>query len=219
MKLIRTLFAFLILAPLATTLLNAEAFDLDKFLSDMEKSEKTVNSVSFDYTHELIFTLTNETQSSAGEAVFLKPDNIYVKQLKPVAQTIITNGSKVWIFTPGYNQVIQDSWKKWAKSALVPASLVNMGQNWKELRQKYTFSYLATDGQNQVLLLTGKRDDSWKLKLWVDSASFVVDKMILSGENVSITTLASNYKINDPEVDKAIFDFKPPKGVEIMKMP
>jgi len=218
MKFTKTLLTFLILS-IAAALLDADTFNLDKFLSDMEKSEKTVNSVSFGYTQEITFTLTNEKQDSAGEAVFLKPDNIRVKQLKPVQQTIITNGSKVWIFTPEYNQVIQDSWSKWTKNALIPESLVNMGQNWKELRQKYTFTYLAQEGQNQVLLLTGKADGSWKLKIWVDATTFVVNKMILSGENVAVTTLAFDYKFNDPAIDKALFDFKPPKGVEIMKMP
>jgi outer membrane lipoprotein-sorting protein len=43
--------------------------------------------------------------------------------------------------------------------------------------------------------------------------------MILNGENVSITTVAGGYRINDPGINKTLFDFKAPKGVEIMKMP
>jgi len=55
-------------------------------------------------------------------------------------------------------------------------------------------------------------------KFWVEAKTFVIEKMILTGENILITTYAYDYKLNPP-VDKKLFDFKPPKGVEIMKMP
>ena len=42
------------------------------------------------------------------------PDSIRIRQKNPVDQTIVTNGKKVWVYTPSYNQVIVDSWKKWA---------------------------------------------------------------------------------------------------------
>lgn len=199
-------------------LLAADAFNLDKFLADMENAEKSITSVSFDYHQEISFSLTREKQLNSGSALFQKPSGVKITQSKPIQQTIISDGSKVWVYTPEYGQVIQDSWKKWTKNSLVPDSLVNMGQNWKDLKKRYVFAYAGKEQAGTVLVLAPREKDVWKIKLWIDPETFVVNRMTLNGENVTITTFAYNYKLNPP-VEKDAFKFKPPKGVEVMKMP
>jgi outer membrane lipoprotein carrier protein len=208
----------LCLALLTAPVFGAGAFELDKFLTDMENAEKNITSVMFDYNQEINFTLTKEKQLNSGQAVFLKPSGVSITQTKPIKQTIISDGTKVWIYTPEYGQVIQDNWKKWTKNSLVPDSLVNMGQNWKDMRKKYTFTYIGSEDAGTVLTLTPKVKDLWKIKLWIDPKTFVVNRMTLTAENVAITTYAYNYQLNKP-LDKNMFKFKPPKGAEVMKMP
>ncbi|MFH1368779.1 MAG: outer membrane lipoprotein carrier protein LolA [Elusimicrobiota bacterium] len=195
----------------------AEDFDLDKFLLDMENSEKTLENVKFDYTQEISFPLTGEKQISNGQVIFAKPSNIYIKQLKPLEQIIVSDGKKVWIYTPDYNQVITDNWKKWTKNSMIPDSLLNMKQNWTELKEKYSFAYADSEPDSRILLLTPKKKDIWKIKFWVNSKTYIVNKLILYAENISVATTSYNYKINT-EIDKNIFKFKPPKGAEVLKM-
>lgn len=199
-------------------LFAAETFDLGKFLLDIENSDKAIENIGFDYSQEISFTLTKEKQTSAGQVSFMKPAGIYIKQLKPIEQTIISDGKKVWIYTPGYNQVISDNWKKWTKNSLIPDSLLNMNQNWPELKKNYTFSYAGTEGPDRILLLTPAKKGGWKITFWINSTNYSISKLILAAENIMITTRSYNYRINNTAMDKKIFKFSPPKGAEILKM-
>lgn len=210
------LFPAMLLAPVLVS--AAETFDLGRFLLAMEQSEKKVENISFDFTQEINFTLTGEKQSSSGQVSFMKPANILVKQLKPLEQSIISDGKKVWIYTPGYNQAISDDWKKWTKNSMIPDSLLNMNQNWAQLKKNYTFSYAGEEGKDRILLLTPGKKGGWKISFWVNSEDYSVSRMILAAENIQITTYSFNYKINNTAMDKKMFKFNPPKGAEVLKM-
>ena len=208
----------LIILMFPALLLAAETFDLGKFLLDMENSEKAIQNISFDFSQEIVFTLTKEKQTSAGQVSFMKPGNIYVKQTKPIEQVIVSDGKKVWIYTPGYNQVISDNWKKWTKNSMIPDSLLNMNQNWPELKKNYIFSYAGMEGKDRILLLTPAKKGGWKISFWINEDNFSISRLLLSADNIRITTYSYNYKINNSAMDKKLFKFSPPKGAEILKM-
>src|SRR3989339_318446 len=115
------------------------AATLEEVMALIEKADEATNTFQFEFKQEISYLLTNETQANTGEVSFSKPHSLYLKQNKPVEQVIIANGKKVWIYTPGYKQVVEDTWKKWMNNSMVPASLINFGKGWGELKKKYTF--------------------------------------------------------------------------------
>jgi len=199
---------------------GAEEASLDTILVKMEQAEQKIEAVQFDYQQDINYTLTGEKQTNSGQVIFQKPNNLYIKQLNPVPQMIIANGKKVWVYTPSYNQVATDSWQRWMKSSLVPASLLNLGQNWAEMKKNYAFTSLGTEGEDYLLLLSPKKKgaDDWKMKLWIDSKEFIPHKASLLGGNISITTETKNYKVN-PQIDKNMFNFRPPPRTEVINIP
>jgi outer membrane lipoprotein carrier protein len=203
---------------IAATAARGATASVEDILARMEKSEAGIQAVRFAFTQEIAYTVTKEKQTNSGEAVFQKPANIRVCQKSPLEQIITTNGKKVWIYTPAYRQVLVDSWKKWAASSLVPASLLNVGQNYKELKEKYTFSLAGTEGKDYVLLLTPRTKEAWRLKLWIDSDTLVPAKAVLFGDTVTVTTETIQYKINPP-LEKGLFTFSAPAGVEVLNVP
>lgn len=214
MKFIRTTILIL-LAACAHAL--AEDFNVNTFLAEMEKAENSVKNVKFDFNQEIAFTLSGEKQFSSGQVAFMKPAGIWIKQSKPIEQTIISDGKKVWIYTPEYNQVISDDWKKWSKNSMIPDSLLNVNQDLKSYKGKYVFSNGGLDGDKRLLLLTPVKKEAWTIKFWINTKDYSITKLVLSGENLSVTTVISNYKANT-DMDKNLFRFNPPKGVEIMRM-
>jgi len=198
--------------------LRAAEPTVDDIMARMEKAEANIQAVSFEFTQEIAYTVTREKQKNAGEVIFQKPANLYVKQKNPLEQIIISNGKKVWIYTPSYRQVLVDNWKKWMGSSLAPASLLNFGQNYRDLKSKYIFSFVGTEQGKYVLLLTPRSKEVWQLKLWIDADLLFPAKAALFGDSVTITTETLNYRLNPP-IDKKLFIFQAPSGVDVLNVP
>ena len=190
---------------------------LDEITAKMEEADRNVNSLNFEFTQEIVYNLTNEKQVASGKVSFMKPEYVRITENAPLEQEIIANGSKVWIYTPKYRQVIVDSWKKWAKDSMIPESLFNFGKSWKELKNKYVISYEGQDGDRYVLLFKPAGGQSLQMRFWVESGSFIPVKVVITGENVTIRTEIVAKTIN-PKIDKALFNFKAPPGIEVMNL-
>lgn len=203
---------------LQATVLFCEDMTMDNLLLKMEAAEKNIENMQFDFNQDLIYNLTNEKQSNKGQIIFKKPNNLYIKQNNTLDQIIISNGSKVWIYTPSYKQVIVDSWKKWISTSMVPSSMLNFGRTWQEMKKAYSFKYEGIDNGKYLILLTPNKKDMWQMKFWINMESFVPEKTALIGENINIITETKNYKINQ-ELDKKIFNFKASPDVEILNLP
>ncbi len=198
---------------------------INSVLDQMQKSEKSITAVRFSYDQEISYTLTSEKQSNTGEVTFQKPNNLSIQQIKPLEQLIVSNGKKVWVYTPAYNQVIVDNWKRWMKSSMVPASLLHLGQNWAEMKKEYSFSYAGFEGTSSsgthVIVLEPRKQSpmgKWKLRLWVDTKEFIPRKAVLLGENITVTTVTKDYVVN-PQLEKKAFTFKPPPQAEVLTLP
>jgi len=206
--------------------LNADEVKLDNILRNLEKNDQTMVSVKFNYTQEISYSLTNEVQRNSGEMIFAKPNDIYFRQNNPLEQIIVSNGKKVWIYTPSYKQVIVDVWSRWINSGILPNSTLSLNLNWTEMKSKYSFEYIGLDEGSYLLLLsplktknsgTSGDGDNWKLKIWIDPTDFKPVRTDLIGENIKVMTRISEYTRN-AQSDKSIFNFKVPDGVEVMNM-
>jgi outer membrane lipoprotein carrier protein len=196
----------------------AKQLTLGELLAKMEQTDKTVMSLQFDFQQEIVYNLTNEKNVNTGKVSYLKPDNILMQQKSPLEQTIIANGTKVWIYTPKYNQVIVDSWKKWVSNSMVPISVINFGKEWKDLKNRYVISNDGMEGLNYALMFTPKDKAEYKMRFIIDADSFIPVKVTILGNNVTITTEIKSKLIN-PKLDKGMFNFKAPQGVEVMNLP
>jgi outer membrane lipoprotein carrier protein len=207
-----------VLLATSAALSFADDMTLESITAKMEEADKSVNSIEFEFSQEIVYNLTNEKQLNNGKVTYLRPDNIIIKQNSPLEQEIVSNGKKVWIYTPKYRQVIVDNWKKWIKSSMVPESIVNFSKDWKDLKRRYNISYEGRDGNRYVLLFKPAEKESFQMKFWVDSDSFMPVKIFILGDNVTIKTEMFN-KVLNPKLDKKLFIFKAPAGIEIMNLP
>jgi len=208
----------LLLAAAFCGVTTAAGTTAEEIMANMEKTDKTVNSLEFDFQQEIVYILTNEKNINAGKVSFQKPDSICMLQTSPLEQTVITNGKKVWIYTPKYKQVIIDSWKKWTSNSLVPITIINFGKEWKGLKKRYVITSEGMDSGKYVLLFVPKEKEGYKMKFWVEPESYIPVKIEIIGNNVTIVTEMKSKTIN-PIIDKKIFNFKAPAGVEVMNLP
>ncbi|MHB9154124.1 MAG: LolA family protein [Endomicrobiales bacterium] len=191
---------------------------METLLGDLQKSEDKIQGLRFQFQQDIIYNLTGEKQTNTGEVTFKKPSNLHVKQNNPLEQVIVSNGSKVWIYTPAYQQVIVDSWKKWSENSMVPASIISMRGNWADLNKRFSFSYQGMDEDAYVVMMSPRGREKWKVKLWIEKLHYIPVKSSFLGDSVTVNTTMTKYDIN-PDVDKQLFNFKPPKGVDVLHLP
>jgi outer membrane lipoprotein carrier protein len=195
-----------------------DSMNLPRLLAAMEQADQAVTTGRFSFTQDVVYTLTGEKQRTSGTVAFKKPASVSLSQQEPVEQHIISDGKKVWIYTPSYKQVVQDTWKKWTANSMVPDTLFNFGQNLPELRGKYHFSYRGQDGDFYLLHLAPKAPEQWSITLWVSTATCMPVRVRMEGENIALVTEAKNVEIN-PSLDRTLFTFTPPPGIDVITLP
>ncbi|MBN1823642.1 MAG: outer membrane lipoprotein carrier protein LolA [Endomicrobiales bacterium] len=191
---------------------------LDELMSKIEAADAKITTLKFRFDQTITYKLTREKQSNSGEVAFKKPSSIRIKQKNPIEQLIITNGKKVWVYTPSYNQVIVDSWKKWSSNSMIPPSVLNFGDTWSDLKKKYKFTYLGKTGDEELIELVPLKDDIFSMKFWINSRTYFPDRVDLSGENIIVETKISAYELN-PKIDTKLFEFKAPSGADVLSIP
>ncbi len=100
----------------------------------------------------------------------------------------------------------------------MPVSIINFGNGFKDLKKKYVITFEGMEDNKYILLFKPVSGDSFNMKFWVESGSFIPVKLLISGDNVTIKTEMINKTVN-PKIDKKLFNFKAPAGVEVMDLP
>lgn len=104
---------------------------------------------------------------------------------------------------------------------MLPASMLNLGNSWNDLKKKYNITFSGREDPFFVLLLSPLKKDvenQWRIKIFIDPDTFIPVKAIMEGDNISVITETQNRKLN-PVIDEKIFNFKTPAGAQLMNMP
>lgn len=196
---------------------------VDELQRGMMESESSLKTLKFDFVQETCSALNSERHESSGTAYVRKPKQLRIEQNEPEKQLLISDGKTVYVYTPRFNQVIKDSWKKWfSKNLFFPgiAGFVEMIETLKKDYQWTVNGLAQLDGVNTVIVqLTcsdKKRDE--RLKLWVSENDFMPRKTEFTSGTLSMTTTLVSLK-RDEELNPELFKFNRPAKAEIIKMP
>jgi outer membrane lipoprotein carrier protein len=197
----------------------AHAVTLEDVLVRLERAEKDIKTLEFDFAQKTIVSLGGQPAEMRGTAIFQRPNLFRVIQVAPEPQTFVSNGKQFWVHLIDRGQVLKDTMDNWSQFAGFPQGLTPFQMNVAQMKEKYTFS-LAEEGGGPVLSLTPKAatDFSYTLRLWVDMGTGVAMQTELASENVTAVVSVRNVKIN-PRLDGGLFRFVPPQGTDVLEMP
>lgn len=149
---------------------------------------------------------------SQGRLLLKRPGQFRWDTQKPSAQTIIANGKTLWIYDIDLAQVVQKTMK--AKSGLDPAALLT-GDVSQLLTQ---FSVGATTkGNQQTFVLTPKNKDSGFVQIVMTFQSGQLTGMTVKNNLGQTSRFRFDHiQLNRP-LNTDLFQFKPPKGVDVLK--
>ncbi len=195
----------------------AQDQDVNEVLQQIEKADNSLRSLRLKFSQKIVFSLTGESQLRQGEAAFLKPDKIRIRQISPEEQLITGNGKKVWVYTPLYKQVAVDQWKKWSKNDNLAYTFFGYLKSFKEFEKQYSFE-LQGKAQNKIIIfLSPKKAGLPKMKFWIDTETFLPFRSVVYLGNIEIETQIRGIEKN-PVFTKEEFKFRIPPKTNIIEL-
>lgn len=191
---------------------------VDEIIAAMSAAEQDIAALQFNYDQEIVYLPTNERQRMAGTVSWAQPDRLCIRQATPVRQDIISNGKKVWIYTPQYKQALVDTVKRRGEISMASSLMINIGRASAEMRKKYTVTLAGEEAGADILSLAPRGKDLLSARVWVDRQTRMPVKAVFDGDGMEIRLVVTGYRIN-PRLDKNMFTFVPPDGVEVISVP
>ncbi len=168
-------------------------------------------------------------QQVEGEVQFRKPDRMRLTHRIPEAQTVVSDGTFLWVYRPSTNQVIQTRLESWRKKEPLAKGLLDFGKS-ADLLKRYsaavsTVSAPGADGYRTfVVTLTPKPEDKagadsdFALTLKASDKDFFPYEATLRVGRASIRSTFTDVRMN-PEFPDETFRFSPPSGADVFSTP
>jgi outer membrane lipoprotein carrier protein len=203
------LLAVFILAPAAKA--QDDNPTAQEIIQNVQNVYKDITDAKASFTQTLKFN-KSKAQSSSG-TLYIKKENKY--RIETSAQTIVTDGSTSWSYSPNKKQVVIDYYKETGNTFSPNKYLFQYPENF--------YSDLAGTEQlsgKDVYVLTLKPRESGYVKsakLWVGKEDWIIKKIYIVTEESTATYTVKNVQTNIG-VASSKFTFSPPEGTEVIDM-
>lgn len=189
-------------------------YSVKEITDRMQKKYESIQDATARFTQHVRFGFSKIEQSFAGTLKMKKPNKYRVET---EYQTLVTDGTTVWSFSPVNKQVLIDGYKETPDSFTPEQFLLNLPSNYYA-----TLLQPETGSEKSVitLKLVPKDDQSFikSMKVWVDEGSWVVKKVeMLDVNDTEKTYTVQEIKINTNLRDTT-FVFTPPMGTEVVDL-
>jgi outer membrane lipoprotein-sorting protein len=172
---------------------------------------------------------TDAVQSVEGEVSFKKPDLLRLTHKVPEPQTVVSDGTWLWVHRQSTNQVIQTKLDAWRKSEPLAQGLLDFGRT-ADLLARYDAKIKAVsepggDGHRSFEVeLRPKPADlkkgqaPFKLTLKSSTRDYFPAEATLEVERAVIRSIFESPRLNPGFADKT-FAFAPPPGADVFQYP
>lgn len=168
-------------------------------------------SASFTQTVKIRFKQTGQSNSGT---IKIKKGNKY--SIETDQQTIVTDGKKVWLYTPATNQVIVDQFKANRQTLTPEKFLVGLPKD---------FSATKIEKENNLVVLSLAPTQSntvtshiTALKVWTTPGEWIVEKIEYQDKNGTTTTIALSDILFNKGIDDKEFQFDTTDDMKIVNM-
>ena len=169
-----------------------------------------------DFTQAVDVPTLGKTLTSKGRVFFKRPGRMRWEFLEPEIQTIVADGTTLWVYQPDHRQVMKTGFQAAFQSATPVTFLFGVGK----LTDDFRASLVSVAKDVLRLRLEPKQDaEIGTLVLTVDRKTYDLVVAEISDPLGNVTRLAfSNLKRGVGLADSE-FTFEPPPGVDVVEAP
>lgn len=173
---------------------------------------KNIQTMQASFNQSIVDKKAKQIQHSSGLMSIQRPGKFRWEVKKPVAQIIVTNGSKVWIYDPDLEQVtIRALSKEVGQSPAMLLSNTNIA-----LEKDYVVAKEADASSLNWFSLTPKNKNSVFAMIRLGFNSGQIREMVLQDQLGHTTSIEFfNIKLN-PSLASSLFAFQIPRHVDVI---
>lgn len=199
----------------------ADTMPLEQLTSKMQATYENTQDFKAQFSQELVIQSIGKTEREEGTVYFKNPGKMLWEYTKPKAKKLVINPRTASLYVPADRAVyVQDSANIY-KSQVIIRFLSGIGKLGDDFEIRYS-EPKAVDAEGRYLLtLVPKSPDLGveKLFLVIEPSGFRILQCSFTDSFGNITRIRfRNIRINSHLPDR-LFSFKPPRGVEIHKVP
>lgn len=172
---------------------------------------------------------SDTVQQVEGDVLFKKPDLMRLTHRLPEKQTVVSDGTFLWIHRPSTNQVIQTRLEAWRRKEPLAKGLLDFGKS-ADLLTRYaasisTVSAPGADGHRTFTVSLKPKpeehatgDADFILTLKASTRDFFPGEATLKVGRASIKSTFEHVRLN-PELPADAFHFSPPPDADVFAAP
>lgn len=188
-----------------------------EILEKLKAWDDRLETLQADFTQEVNFKEAGLKQNIEGTLRYAKPNLLRIEHVKPSRQVVVTDKADIWIYKPEDKQAVRTSWDAWRRTQDQNFSgILDFGNYSPLTARNRTAVSGGKDGRPWKITFTPRSGAAYSLTLTLDPADYFPSEAELTVDSTVITTRLLAPVKNGP-LDKEIFKFSPPKGVEVLK--
>jgi outer membrane lipoprotein carrier protein len=210
--------ALMLTAALALGIRASAALTLDEAVSALEQAQRRVTDLKAPFRQAAHNKALNQTIDARGTLYLKKPGRLRWEYQTPTPQEVVSDGTKLWIYTPELKQVNVSA----APAALAGPTgsfLQGLGQVREHFDVRFLNPAQPTDAEGLVVLdLAPKRPQPLlaRLILSADPRSWLVRQAIVHDELGNTVTVRFGDIVVNSGLSDGLFIFVPPPGVAVV---
>jgi outer membrane lipoprotein-sorting protein len=195
---------------------------VEMVISRFEQFDAKVNTLSANFRQGVRMDESGVDQSVEGALEYHKPNLLRIEHRLPESQTIVADGTWLWVWRKDSNQVVQTRLEDWKKSEPLAEGLLDFG-NYSKLLKTYdvsiaTVSAPGPDGHARFELLLKPKDKTaaFSLTMQMTTADFFPTQTELRAGSILARTVFTDIRYN-PAIPEARFKFTPPPDADVFQ--
>jgi outer membrane lipoprotein carrier protein len=214
---LRLLMGVLLVAASTPAAVRAQSLpSLETVLNEIEK-RYTAAQFSADFLQESTIRAMEITDFASGRVYVRYPGMMRWEYEAPEAQTIITDGEKLWIYRPQDNQVLTGS----APALFRDGQGASFLSDIRLVRRKFAITLHPPEGENLYELRLVPREGAANIsevRLLVTPRTYTIARIVTLneyGDDTRIDILNTRFNV---DLGPALFSFEIPPGADVQRM-
>ena len=208
-----SLLAGLLLAVILSPPTQAQDTDTTSILHDIQVRYEALDGLRADFTQVIRSDFSENTTRMRGD--LLLQQNKY--RVETDEQTLVTDGTTTWIYTPADQQVIINHTEQDASTLSPETFFTDYAERYTVQREKR----VRRDGDRHRLLTLqpmSTRTMFEQVRLWVRTEDLVITRLQVTDRDGSEITISLDNVDLTPALRARDFRFTPPEGVEVIDL-
>jgi outer membrane lipoprotein carrier protein len=189
---------------------------LKRALDALQERYETTRTLTADFRQTVESPTLATPLESHGTIAFEKPNRMRWDYAKPDEQVIVGDGETLWIYQPEERQVIKAPLDKAFQASTPVTFLAGLGR----VDRDFEATLERDEPERWVLRLVPRQDTGvGALRLAVRKKDASIDEARITDPLGTTTRIAFSNERRNLTLDRGLFRFSPPPGVDVVRPP